>query len=117
MLPVVYFGTTNDYITPGDYDGDGKTDIATVRSVSGQWQWQYLASTNGSINYQNWGGGNDYPTPGDYDGDGRTDVAIWRRSATPGQSAFWARQSSNGAVQVFSWGTLGDFPVADFNVF
>jgi hypothetical protein len=117
VLPVVYFGTTNDYITPGDYDGDGKTDIATVRSVSGQWQWQYLASNNGSINYQNWGGGNDYPTPGDYDGDGRTDVAIWRRSATPGQSAFWARQSSNGAVQVFSWGTLGDFPVADFNVF
>lgn len=117
VLPVVYFGTTNDLITPGDYDGDRKTDIATVRSVGGQWQWQYLASTNGSVNYVNWGGGNDYPTQGDYDGDGKTDVAIWRRSLVPGQSAFWARRSSDGVAQVFAWGTLGDFPVADFNVF
>jgi hypothetical protein len=117
VMPVVNFGTTADLITPGDYDGDGKTDVATVRNVGGQYQWQYLASSNGSTNFATWGALGDLPAQGDYDGDGRTDFAIYRRSATAGQSAFWALLSSNGSAQIFPWGQNGDFAVADYNVF
>jgi hypothetical protein len=117
VLPVVNFGTTADLVTPGDYDGDGKTDIATTRTINGQYQWQYLASSNGTVNYAVWGASGDLPAQGDYDGDGRTDIAIYRRSTTAGQSAFWALRSSDGGTQVFSWGQSGDFAVADANVF
>jgi hypothetical protein len=117
VLPVVQFGSTADLITPGDYDGDGKTDIATLRAFTSQHQWQYLSSLNGSVNFTAWGSGNDFPVQGDYDGDGRTDVAIWRHSTTPGQTAFWARLSSTGTALISTWGTEGDFPVAAWNVF
>jgi hypothetical protein len=117
VAPAVLFGTTADLVVPGDYDGDGKTDIATVRSVSGQYQWQYVASSNGTINYAVWGSAGDQPAQGDYDGDGRTDFAIYRRSANPGETAFWVLNSSNGSVTAFPWGQLGDFAVATANVF
>jgi hypothetical protein len=117
VMPVVFFGSPSDLIVPGDYDGDDKTDIATVRGFTPQHQWQYLSSLNGSVVYAVWGTGNDFPVQGDYDGDGKTDIAIWRRSSTPGQTAFWALQSSNGSSLITSWGISTDFPAASWNVF
>ena len=117
VAPAVTFGTTADLVVPGDYDGDGKTDIATVRSVNGQYQWQYYASSNGTINYAVWGSAGDLPAQGDYDGDGKTDFAIYRRSSTPGQTGFWVLNSSNFSVTSFAWGQQGDVPVATSNVF
>jgi subtilisin-like proprotein convertase family protein len=110
------FGTPTDVIVPGDYDGDGKTDFATIRGVSGALQWQYLSSQNGSINFITFGiSATDFPTQGDYDGDGKTDVAVWRPSATPGASAFYARSTASAAVQIVPYGATGDLPAASYN--
>ncbi|HMT07475.1 MAG TPA: choice-of-anchor J domain-containing protein [Pyrinomonadaceae bacterium] len=104
------FGTPTDVIVPGDYDGDGKTDIATVRGVSGSYQWQYLASSNSTINYITFGASaTDFVVQGDYNGDGRTDAAVWRAGA------FWVRDTAGGGVSNFTLGASGDYPPANFN--
>src|SRR5205823_4012765 len=68
------WGVSTDLPVPGDYDGDGKTDIAVYRASTGAW-WILNSGTNYTTysNY-NWGNSTDLPTPGDYDGDGKTDV-------------------------------------------
>jgi hypothetical protein len=42
---------------PGDYDGDGKTDVAVFRPSTGTWYLRY-SSTGTTAGYQ-WGSGND----------------------------------------------------------
>jgi subtilisin family serine protease len=56
---------------PGDYNGDGITDIAVWRPAEGNWYLRDIATTQ-------WGTAGDVPVPGDYNGDGITDIAVWR---------------------------------------
>jgi hypothetical protein len=114
----VVFGTPTDVIVPGDYDGDGKTDIATVRGVSGSYNWFVRPSSTGTISATPFAifgsSATDFVAQGDYDGDGKTDVAIFRPSATPGATAFWALGSTSGVTGV-AFGQNGDYPVANYN--
>ena len=110
------FGTPTDVITPADFDGDGKTDIAIIRGEGGQIVWYYLPSSGGSAVRSTFGASaTDFVTIGDYDGDGKADKAIWR--PTVGSSRFWIDRSSDSAIQVFQWGSNGDYPVANYRTF
>lgn len=54
------FGLTgSDLLVQGDYDGDGKTDIAVWRNTTGQ--FFVLNSSNLSLTVNQWGSPNDFP--------------------------------------------------------
>jgi hypothetical protein len=55
----------------GDFDGDGKADIAVFRPSTGA--WYILNSRTATPSTYSWGAAGDIPVPGDYDGDGKTD--------------------------------------------
>ena len=89
-------------LVPGDYDGDGKTDMAVWHPAEGY--WYTISSKDGSILYDQWGAGyapyNDVPVPGDYDGDGKTDIAVWR----PGDGYWYIISSKDGSITATQWG-------------
>src|SRR5262249_12782740 len=63
----------------GDYDGDGKSDLAVFGKDGA---WSIVLSSDGAVLRPQWGDPavSDVPVPGDFDGDGRTDVAVFRRN-------------------------------------
>src|SRR5262245_30461924 len=81
---------------PGDYDRDGKTDVAMYRDEgqSGtQALWFIKRSSDGGTTVVQWGGLlQDIPVPGDYDGDGKTDPGRYR------DGTWFIRRSFDGGV-------------------
>lgn len=97
-----YLLTVQAKARKGDFDGDGKTDLAVWTGASGNWSVRNSGSA--SLQTTLWGAGYapyfDVIVPGDYDGDGKTDHAIWR-----GQDSIWyLRKSSDGDAILDLWG-------------
>ncbi len=88
----------------GDYDGDGKDDVAVYRqNAAGQNFFFYRASNNnpgGNVTYVPWGSGEFVrPHYGDFDGDGKADFCIVDQAGI-----FSLRRSSDSQIEYIDWG-------------
>jgi hypothetical protein len=94
-------GGINQTPLSGDFDGDGKSDIATYSAN----RFHIEKSAGGSVNFL-WGVAGDIAVPADYDGDGKADIAVFRPS-----NGVWYVHGSLGTDVFTAWGMNGDVPV------
>jgi hypothetical protein len=74
------WGLGSDIPVPGDFDGDGQTDISVFTPDAGYWHIRKSSSGFSSYFSREFGVSTDTPVPDDYDADGRTDIAVFRPS-------------------------------------
>jgi len=104
----------NDWITPADFDGDDKDDIAVWRpGAPAEAAFYWIRSSDSTFSGSVFGQGGDNPTiVGDYDADGIDDPAVFRcPDSVAGQCYFYYQGSDNnptGGISVISWG-FGSF--------
>ncbi len=104
------FGERTDVPVPGDYDGDGKFNLAIFRPSEGT--WNVRLSSGGPTRIDQWGVATDVLLPADYDRDRKTDLAYYR----PSDGKWHIRPSKGGADVEVSWGDPSDMMVpADYD--
>lgn len=103
------FGTTGDRPYPGDFDGDGRYDLAIIRNSGGAaLHFQDLSTDPDRV--IPFGAFTDKFLTGDFDADGRTDLAAVRTNGTVFD--WYVMHSGNGQLFSFTYGlAASDFVV------
>jgi hypothetical protein len=106
------FGVDGDFFPyVGDLDGDEKNDFCIQRAnpaSPSNGQFVLLRSSDGGVEYINWGLASDFLIPGDYDGDRKTDICV--RRTTVGVREHWVLLRAGGHFKQ-NWGITGDASV------
>ena len=97
-----YGSGTLDVPLQGDFDGDGRTDLAVYRPSTATWLLN--ESSNGLVSFAFGQANVDLPVVADFNGSGKSAVGVYR--PTTGQ---WFIAGATGAAPIF--GGLGDIPV------
>jgi hypothetical protein len=101
----VALGSATVKLVPGDYDSDGKTDVAVFKPSEGK--WYLLLSRTATLSTISWGTSSDIPVPGNYYRYGNYYSAnIFR----PSDGTWWIRLSDKWH-EVEHFGQNGDIPV------
>jgi hypothetical protein len=102
--------------TPGDFNGDGKTDIGVFGPYgpNGIGRIAVLESGGGVINMP-FGGALDTPISGDFDGDGKTDIGVYGPYGPNGANRFAILLSGGGAIVQTMGGPLDKPVIGDFD--
>ncbi|MFT4303241.1 MAG: FG-GAP repeat domain-containing protein [Candidatus Woesearchaeota archaeon] len=94
---------------PGDYTGDGKTDLAVYHWPSGVWSIWSISGVN-IVNDVKFGFFGAIPVLFDNNGNGITNLAVF----SPELGEWFIKQGNN--VDIISWGFLESIPVSgDYN--
>ena len=91
----VPWGSSGDFPSPGDYDGDNKADFVVQRSFGAQGRF-WMLQTSAGFDSVVFGLANDLIVPGDYDADEKTDLAVARPEG--GVYNWYVRPSSTGTI-------------------
>ena len=108
------FGRSSDNISvAGDWDGDGKADVAVYRggaAAGDQSYFFYRPSGSPGTNFRSipFGANGDEAVRGDFDGDGKLDATVFR----PSNGVWYIAQSSNSQNVTGVWGLASDRRVA-----
>jgi hypothetical protein len=94
--------TLGDFFAAGDYEGDGRADIAVFRAGV----WYIIESSTGNFRTEVFGQSGDVPAPNDYDKDGKSDLTVAR--SENGQRVWYVRRSSDLQFYRVEWGLTGD---------
>ena len=134
------WGLPGDIPLAGDFDGDGRTDLAIFRPSDGTWWIRYSSRdydplrasvfqwglpgdipvsgdfdndgySLSTYTYYQWGLPGDVPLSIDLDGDGQNELAVFR----PSTGEWWVRYSTYGYelryYGWYQWGLPGDIPI------
>ncbi|HQH26798.1 MAG TPA: VCBS repeat-containing protein [Oligoflexia bacterium] len=113
----IEFGLRGDIPIPGDYDGDGKAELAVYRPGTRTW---YIRYAPGDIREIQWGIDKAHPLIADYNGDGQIDLAFF---APQGEYRYQILSSGfagkaqeimpggRGVVTKLNWGLPEEVPV------
>jgi len=106
------FGTSATIApNPGDFDGDGKFDFCIRRDGGGgAGQFVLRRSTDGGVEYINWGLTTDSIVPGDWDGDVKADFCVVRFVGNQGHWYILERDGGGTGAQPIIFGD----PTQDF---
>jgi hypothetical protein len=97
------WGLISDVLYPGDFDGDGNTDIGVWRPSTKT--FYAIRSSDHTLLQVQFGLQFDDTVQGDFDGDDKADFAVWRSST----GTFYVLPSSGAPLMVQQFGQNGDY--------